>query len=342
MCCSAMVRRVHVVRADVLRLVCHGVVSRKPPHVCSTDSQRCKTKMPGSAIEPFIMAQQIPWCEPCGKERAEEIARIKARMAELKALKAKSKKKSNGGWDDDDDDEFDSDDIPAWQGEPGIIKPDITFFGQALTDDFDECLAVDREEVDLLVIIGTSLKVAPVSEVLGTSFSVSSLTHRPHSPPRPPNLHQPPASLPRQARRKRTSPSDKLTDLDLAHRRRRLDRDRPVRQARVDHPAAQPTPRRDAGPDHSRGPRQDRPRDRRLGDRTRRPVRAPPAPAPGHGQPGHVPRKLARGHANEDEQPCRLARREPRRHALPQPTSVSGRARAAPRRPRGVAGGRLQ
>jgi NAD-dependent SIR2 family protein deacetylase len=43
---------------------------------------------------------------------------------------------------------------------------DITFFGQALDSEFDECLFKDREEVDLLVIIGTSLKVAPVSEVL--------------------------------------------------------------------------------------------------------------------------------------------------------------------------------
>lgn len=44
-------------------------------------------------------------------------------------------------------------------------QPDITFFGQALDSKFDECLFKDREKVDLLVIIGTSLKVAPVSEV---------------------------------------------------------------------------------------------------------------------------------------------------------------------------------
>lgn len=48
-----------------------------------------------------------------------------------------------------------------------IIQPDITFFGQALDFEFDECLFKDREKVDLLVVIGTSLKVAPVSEVLG-------------------------------------------------------------------------------------------------------------------------------------------------------------------------------
>lgn len=46
-------------------------------------------------------------------------------------------------------------------------QPDITFFGQALDSEFDSCLFADREMVDLLLIIGTSLKVAPVNEVLG-------------------------------------------------------------------------------------------------------------------------------------------------------------------------------
>ena len=47
------------------------------------------------------------------------------------------------------------------------LQPDITFFGQALDSEFDSCLFADREKVDLLLIIGTSLKVAPVNEVLG-------------------------------------------------------------------------------------------------------------------------------------------------------------------------------
>lgn len=46
------------------------------------------------------------------------------------------------------------------------IQPDITFFGEKLTDDFDDKLLEDREKVDLLLVIGTSLKVAPVSEIL--------------------------------------------------------------------------------------------------------------------------------------------------------------------------------
>jgi NAD-dependent SIR2 family protein deacetylase len=40
------------------------------------------------------------------------------------------------------------------------LQPDITFFGEKLTDDFEKCLVEDRDVVDLLIIIGTSLQVS--------------------------------------------------------------------------------------------------------------------------------------------------------------------------------------
>lgn len=47
------------------------------------------------------------------------------------------------------------------------MKPDITFFGEALPDEFSRRLVeVDRKLTDLVVVIGTSLKVAPVSELV--------------------------------------------------------------------------------------------------------------------------------------------------------------------------------
>lgn len=49
----------------------------------------------------------------------------------------------------------------------GIMKPDITFFGEALPDEFSRRLVDrDRYQTDLVVVIGTSLKVAPVSELV--------------------------------------------------------------------------------------------------------------------------------------------------------------------------------
>lgn len=47
------------------------------------------------------------------------------------------------------------------------MKPDITFFGEALPDEFSSRLVDhDRDKTDLVVVIGTSLKVAPVSELV--------------------------------------------------------------------------------------------------------------------------------------------------------------------------------
>lgn len=48
------------------------------------------------------------------------------------------------------------------------MKPDITFFGEDLPATFhDRLMGHDRDLVDLVLVIGTSLKVAPVSEVVG-------------------------------------------------------------------------------------------------------------------------------------------------------------------------------
>lgn len=48
------------------------------------------------------------------------------------------------------------------------LQPDITFFGEDLPDEFGHRLIhQDREKVDLVIVIGTSLKVAPVAEVPG-------------------------------------------------------------------------------------------------------------------------------------------------------------------------------
>ena len=42
-----------------------------------------------------------------------------------------------------------------------VIKPDIVFFGEDLPRRFKELAEVDFEDCDLLVVMGTSLKVQP-------------------------------------------------------------------------------------------------------------------------------------------------------------------------------------
>ncbi|KAJ7155395.1 SIR2-domain-containing protein [Mycena crocata] len=121
----------------------------------------CRRQVPGSEIEADIMAQKVPLCSVCNPPGEDSVA--------TKPKKKKSAKKAKGEWDSEDEDESDGPTYP-----PGIMKPDITFFGEKLTDHFDHSLAADRNEVDLLLVCGTSLKVAPVADVV---------CHLPHSVP---------------------------------------------------------------------------------------------------------------------------------------------------------------
>ncbi|KAI9011410.1 DHS-like NAD/FAD-binding domain-containing protein [Gaertneriomyces semiglobifer] len=47
----------------------------------------------------------------------------------------------------------------------GVMKPNITFFGEMLPDEFDRTFAGDKQKVDLLIVMGSSLKVSPVADV---------------------------------------------------------------------------------------------------------------------------------------------------------------------------------
>ncbi|KAF5383542.1 hypothetical protein D9615_003745 [Tricholomella constricta] len=131
-------------------LQCHGSFA-------TASCLLCRRRVPGSEIESDIMNQRVALCTICNPPAVQT------------PKKKKGKKKAKGDWDSNDEDESDG---PAYP--PGIMKPDITFFGEKLTDEFDRSLAEDRERVDLLLVIGTSLKVSPVAEIL---------SHLPHSVP---------------------------------------------------------------------------------------------------------------------------------------------------------------
>ncbi|KAL1940801.1 hypothetical protein VTO73DRAFT_7842 [Trametes versicolor] len=139
--------------AGVQRVVqCHGSFA-------TASCIHCRARVPGAAIADDIMSQRVPLCTLCNAANAPPAVPVKAG-------KKKGKKKKEG-WDSDASDEPEP---PAYP--PGIMKPDITFFGEKLDDVFERSLMEDRQEVDLLIIIGTSLKVSPVSETI---------SHLPHS-----------------------------------------------------------------------------------------------------------------------------------------------------------------
>ena len=105
--------------------------------------------------------------------KAGKVARCDRCIRSIRQAKPglKRKRSSNGSsgprkrrqsYEDSTDDE--DDDIAI----AGVMKPDITFFGEDLPATFhSRLMGHDRDLVDLVLVIGTSLKVAPVSEVVG-------------------------------------------------------------------------------------------------------------------------------------------------------------------------------
>jgi len=131
-------------------LQCHGSFA-------TASCLNCKLRVPGVDIEDDILNQRVPLCKVCSA--------VAPTVAASKGT-SKSKRHQKSGWDSDESDEPDQPAFPPW-----IMKPDITFFGEKLSDEFDHSLLADRQEIDLLIIIGTSLKVSPVSDIIGLLYS---------------------------------------------------------------------------------------------------------------------------------------------------------------------------
>ncbi|EPE06021.1 sir2 family protein [Ophiostoma piceae UAMH 11346] len=95
---------------------------------------------------------------PVSRGRGRPRGRPPGKVTRPRGRPRKQHKRSDSSSDGDEDDNLLS---------GGVMKPDITFFGESLPDEFSQRLTEhDRDKVDLVVVIGTSLKVAPVSEVV--------------------------------------------------------------------------------------------------------------------------------------------------------------------------------
>ena len=51
------------------------------------------------------------------------------------------------------------------------MKPDIVFFGEGLSEEFHDKMSQDKDECDLLIVIGSSLKVRPVALIPSKCFN---------------------------------------------------------------------------------------------------------------------------------------------------------------------------
>ena len=122
----------------------------------------CGHKVKGNTIKDTVKAGKVPHCMVC----VERIEAEKATSSSTLKRKRSSgtpqpSKKRKAAADLDDDTDVD-DSIPT----PGVLKPDITFFGEQLpTVFFKRFKEHDLHTADLVLVIGTSMKVAPVSEI---------------------------------------------------------------------------------------------------------------------------------------------------------------------------------
>ncbi len=65
--------------------------------------------------------------------------------------------------------------IPRCDSCSGVVKPDITFFGEDLPERFAECVGPDCKAADAVIVIGTSLKVSRLAPHARVHLSIALL-----------------------------------------------------------------------------------------------------------------------------------------------------------------------
>ncbi|KAK5780890.1 NAD-dependent histone deacetylase SIR2 PWA37_003547 [Arxiozyma heterogenica] len=144
---------------------CHGSFATAS---CVT----CHWKLPGEKIFENIRKVELPLCPYCYKKRKKLMdLNYKGHTNITDDNNTKEKDNSTTNNNNDSDNDSDSDDWNIDIDETmlksyGVLKPDITFFGEALPTKFHKSLREDVNKCDMLICIGTSLKVAPVSEII--------------------------------------------------------------------------------------------------------------------------------------------------------------------------------
>lgn len=109
---------------------CHGSFA-------TATCTQCKLKIKGDLIRDDILQQKIPVCWKCNPNL--------------------------GVWNTQNS-QYDRNMI-SYLVQLGVFKPDIVFFGEGLPSAFYDNFSDDRDVCDLLIVIGSSLKVKPVAMI---------------------------------------------------------------------------------------------------------------------------------------------------------------------------------
>ncbi|GAB7361008.1 hypothetical protein MBLNU230_g1051t1 [Neophaeotheca triangularis] len=125
---------------------CHGSFA-------TAQCLKCHQLVPGTAIYADIHAKRVPRCKAC-------IERITAKQAaksnSTQPTRTSSRKRSAKDAGVDDPDPYAS---------AGVMKPGIIMYGEHVGDFCERMIERDRHKADMVLVLGTSLKVAPVSKI---------------------------------------------------------------------------------------------------------------------------------------------------------------------------------
>ena len=113
---------------------------------------KCKRKVSSDLIEDDIRKGIVARCRaPLVSNTKQSTTSPTAPMRESARMKRKRPRQVS-------DSTTEEDELPS-NVCGGVMKPGVTFFGETLHDNVSRCLEADREKVDALVVIGTSLSV---------------------------------------------------------------------------------------------------------------------------------------------------------------------------------------
>lgn len=124
-------------QAGIERVVeCHGSFA-------TASCTKCNVVVSSDEIRDDVLAQRIPMCAICNPINTNESP------TENQAKRISHSSSMTEGYKD--------------LFKMGILKPDIVFFGESLPEVFHPVINADRQLCDCLLVIGSSLKVRPVS-----------------------------------------------------------------------------------------------------------------------------------------------------------------------------------
>lgn len=146
-------------KAGVQNLIqCHGSFA-------TFTCLKCGKKYPANQFEDLIAKAEIVLCPSCDSPGSSD-SEVKASFNKRRKTNSGGRRRLDASYQDESGEDGDDDHGEIDWVSLGLMKPDIVFFGEGLPREFDDAIEADRLKCDLMIVIGTSLKVAPVSEII--------------------------------------------------------------------------------------------------------------------------------------------------------------------------------